>query len=494
MFNLDFFGGVNEIGGNKILLHHDDSKYFLDFGMSFSQANKYFSEFLQPRKTNGVLDFIEFGLLPKMKGIYREDYMKHSGLPYDRQPGVDGVFLSHAHMDHSAYINHLRYDIPIYLSEETYLILKLIEDTSRVSFTDLINLKTDFQLTPRKRMDGYKRLPRNHCQKKRKIKMMKPYKYYEVGDLKVKMVPVDHSLPGANAYLVETDDNSLVYTGDFRFHGRKPKLSQKLVKACQKLNPHIMICEGTRMLDSDSVSEKDVQQIISTKIRDYKGFVAINYPIRDLDRLLTFYNIAQEVGRELVVNLKQAYMLNLFKGKGYPDISDVAIYVPRKGWGLIDNESYAFYQDQWICSPKIDEYQIHFDYNRWERDLLNQENTINYTHIRENPAQYLFRCDFFELKELIDIKPEKGLYIRSMTEPFDEETFIDYKKVLNWLEHFNLKMFQVHASGHASGKEILEMIREINPEKVYPVHTLSSSSFQELEENDIEVIIPPLKK
>lgn len=54
---LAFYGGVQEIGGNKILLEDDDTKVFLDFGMSFSQSGKYFSEFLQPRKCNCIIDF-----------------------------------------------------------------------------------------------------------------------------------------------------------------------------------------------------------------------------------------------------------------------------------------------------------------------------------------------------------------------------------------------------------------------------------------------------
>ena len=41
MTSLTFYGGVNEIGGNKILLEDKDAKVFLDFGMSFGQANKY---------------------------------------------------------------------------------------------------------------------------------------------------------------------------------------------------------------------------------------------------------------------------------------------------------------------------------------------------------------------------------------------------------------------------------------------------------------------
>ena len=66
-----FYGGVNEIGGNKILLEDRDTRVFLDFGMSFSLANQYFDEFMQPRKCNGILDLLEFGLLPDLKGLYR---------------------------------------------------------------------------------------------------------------------------------------------------------------------------------------------------------------------------------------------------------------------------------------------------------------------------------------------------------------------------------------------------------------------------------------
>jgi len=81
MTSLTFYGGVNEIGGNKILVEDRGSRIFLDFGMSFKIAIRYYSEFLQPRKCNGILDFIEFGLLPKIKGIYRNDFLEHCGLP-----------------------------------------------------------------------------------------------------------------------------------------------------------------------------------------------------------------------------------------------------------------------------------------------------------------------------------------------------------------------------------------------------------------------------
>ena len=38
MTSLTFYGGVNEIGGNKILLEDKGTKIFLDFGMQMGKA------------------------------------------------------------------------------------------------------------------------------------------------------------------------------------------------------------------------------------------------------------------------------------------------------------------------------------------------------------------------------------------------------------------------------------------------------------------------
>ena len=49
MTSLTFYGGVNEIGGNKILLQDKDTKIFLDFGKGFTGLGNYFEQFLAPR-------------------------------------------------------------------------------------------------------------------------------------------------------------------------------------------------------------------------------------------------------------------------------------------------------------------------------------------------------------------------------------------------------------------------------------------------------------
>lgn len=63
---LTFFGGVDEIGGNKILLEDKGTKVLVDFGQSFSFGAGFFAGWLQLRGIN-VGDYLQFGLLPSEK-------------------------------------------------------------------------------------------------------------------------------------------------------------------------------------------------------------------------------------------------------------------------------------------------------------------------------------------------------------------------------------------------------------------------------------------
>lgn len=492
MSTINFYGAVNEIGGNKILVKGSESSFFYDFGMGFSRANQYLSEFLQPRKSNGIIDFVEMGFLPCIKGIYREDYLKHVGLSYEDEPSVDGVLISHSHVDHVSYIHHLREDIPIYLNEQSFLILKALENTGVTTFAEYLHLKKSFYIKPSEK-GGFKRTTEKID---RDIRIIKPYKKFIIGDFSIKSAPVDHSLPGATGYIAENDEETIVYTGDLRFHGRQPELTEKFVQEAKKSEPTAMITEGTRINRHDNITEFEIEQNAVEKISNSEGLIVVNFPVRDLDRLTTFYKAAQDTDRHLVVSLKQAYILNLFTGQGYPEIEDVMIYQPRKGWGLIGDDRFACIDDEWICTSELDPKQVERDYKLWERDYLKCDNTINAKNLQETPEDYVFRCDFFELKELIDIKPEKGIYIKSSTEPFDEQMEIDAQKVQLWLDHFNLKLEKqgFHASGHANGTELLNMIREIQPEKLYPVHTDHVESFDILKDEGIDVIQPELSK
>ena len=98
---ITFFGGVDEIGGNKILIEDKGTKIFLDFGQSFAFGSEYFTGWLSPRAINGMDDYFEFGLLPMIPGLYAEAQLTSTDLTY-QEPDIGAIFLSHAHFDHVA--------------------------------------------------------------------------------------------------------------------------------------------------------------------------------------------------------------------------------------------------------------------------------------------------------------------------------------------------------------------------------------------------------
>ena len=84
MTSLTFYGGVNEIGGNKILLEDKGTKIFLDFGQSFTFGEEYFTSWLQPRGLNGLGDYFEFNLLPKLRGLCSKGMLAHEKAIYKK--------------------------------------------------------------------------------------------------------------------------------------------------------------------------------------------------------------------------------------------------------------------------------------------------------------------------------------------------------------------------------------------------------------------------
>jgi serine/threonine protein kinase len=79
-----------------------------------SKVNQYFAEFVNPRTCNGMGDLFEFELLPRIYGLYRRDYAKHMGFGGNEETEYDAVLITHAHIDHCAYIHYIRPEIPVY--------------------------------------------------------------------------------------------------------------------------------------------------------------------------------------------------------------------------------------------------------------------------------------------------------------------------------------------------------------------------------------------
>jgi len=435
MVSLTFYGGVDEIGGNKVLLEDGDARVFLDFGQSFTLGCDFFTGWLSPRAINGLGDYFEFGLLPKLKGLYAKEQLLFTDVPYE-EPRFDAVFLSHAHFDHVNHIQFLDPHIPVYLGAGTKLFLEAMEETS-----------------------GFYSYGEHRYQTFRTGDKIK------VGDLVVEPVHVDHSIPAAYGFIVHTSEGAVVYTGDLRLHGPRKDLTEDFLEKARGCEPTALISEGTRMIEKDTrknYSEQEVRDQADVLVSETSSMVFVTHYSRDMDRFRTFYQVAKKNDRKLVISPKTAYLLSKLlddERLNLPDPikdEDILVYYRRKKSGGFEEA----------------------DYYIWEREFMDK--MVNHDFVHKNQSDLMMNLDFYHFTELIDIKPASGShFIHSMSEPFSEEDLED-QVMQNWLNHFKMKLHQLHSSGHLNKKQLTTLINEINPRKVFPIHTQNQHLFKKL--------------
>jgi ribonuclease J len=512
MSSLTFYGGVNEIGGNKILLEDGDTRIFLDFGMSFDKKGDFYEEFLQARTNNGLKDLMELGMVPKIDGIYREDLLKIDGtsdiikelgcddyslwisdvksyddvIKAEGKPFVQGVLISHGHLDHFQYISLLDENIPIYCSEITKIIIEVTEEIGKTGFeNEFISVKKRALSTLTSSKAYFPGAPTIRTEAaKRTYKTLQEHQ--KIGDIDVRTFPVDHSVPGGMAFLLTTSHGkTIVYSGDLRFHGPRGNLTEDFENSLKGSRPDALIIEGTRIDEDTPDSESDVGRECIELVSKAKGLAMVGFAWKDIARYQTMKEVARETGRILVISPKLAYIINKLKhveGLGLQDISseqNVKVYLKRKGSMLYSKGDYvktkydAGYTVDWDIKDPATISLEHFT------------NGIKAYEVKQNPSKYLIHLDFYDFNELIDLSPpQDSIYIRASSEPFNMEMELDEKRLKHWLQHFNInapeyKPFYIHASGHASGLEIKQLIHDINPKIVYPIHTKHAQMFAE---------------
>ena len=408
-----FYGGVGEIGGNKILVEDRGTRIMLDFGMSYSDRRRFFADpILSPGDER---DLLEFGILPNVKGIYEFE---------DSTPSLDAVFLSHAHGDHWGYISFLKRAIPVHCGETCARILESIASTRVRHFeSDIRGL---------------------HFEPFRTCKALK------VGSIEVTPCHVDHSIPGAYGFAVRTSKGTLAYTADFRVHGTKPQLTNDFLNLAAKSDPEILLAEGTNILGGEVTSEAEVAAKLNYLIANTNNLALANFSNVDVDRIRTFFEVARQNDRVLAISLKQAYLLNQLA-------SDPNLKLPNtlgKGDGIaVFRRGKKRYYD-------------------WEEEVMEKARTIDSDELRQDQEKFVVAFSMPDFKELVDIRPNAGsVFVLSTSEPFNEEQEFEFERLRNWLDHFGLPMYHVHCSGHIMPSELKASIEQIKPRKLFPIHT-----------------------
>jgi ribonuclease J len=499
--------GNDTVGGTKYLVQADGLSWMLDFGTNYHKLSRYYEEYLIPRANQGILDLVTMGIIPDARGLYRDDVMLPDlDLRGPEVGSIDAVLITHAHLDHAGAVGLLRPEIPTVTNALTAATLKAIQDCggsdwgllysashevtesrgSPLLVTGGPKVQRDLVVADGGWSKGFEEFWRASRWKTKDLEGGELRK--NLGDLRCRAFPIDHSVKGALGFLLDTPQGRLVYPGDVRMHGLNARYTRDFLEAARSPRPYVLFMEGTNIDKSDTeiATEEDVRRNVNALLSGMAGDFAIaDFGARNIERLEIFAAAAAEHGRRLVVTPKDAYLLHAMH------TVDPAVPVPGDRLCVFDSPT---------SGKGIVEEFVFENFG---------DAAVKASTIRQSPGDYLVAFSFFDMKHLVALRPDGGHYIYSSSEAFSEEQEIDFRRLREWLNKFGIQWYGLefdseghvhvpsgsaglHASGHAPARDLEKIIRTINPEVIVPLHTGSPEAFEQRFGGDFEVVLPPL--
>lgn len=367
-------------------------------------------------KEKNMDELLEKNLVSYVDGLYDPKSFKKTRKINNHGFKYQAAFISHVHLDHTSVVNFIDPEVPVFASEDTVKVL------------EAVSIDNDFVFPFTKDQES---LGRNL----RKIEKVSYNETVEIGKIKVTFIPVDHDAYGACGFLIETPNLRMGYTGDIRIHGFRPELTKKFIKTVRDCD--LLITEGVsfsfnKLYEDDGKTlreEKVVGDFVNTIRENKDRQISFNYYPTNFERIESIYKNISGI-RKLVLTSFGAYLLK--------KVSNLDVYYYK-----INDKNYGL-------DPSLE---------------------ISLEDILKNREDYLFQMDVKKYN-LISKLHEGGLYIHSDAEPLGE--YIPFYKVfINNLERKNIEFKKIATSGHAPTRDLYEIIKEINPKLLAPIHSFN---------------------
>ena len=418
--------GTKEIGGSCVAVSTETTRIIIDVGLPLvNQDREPFDRKSIKGKT--VEQLVAEKAIPPVPGLFIADDV-------DRP---DAILLSHAHLDHVGLLEHTPSGVPVYATA----------GTSKMMLAGSV-------------FAGQQSLDR---ERHRQIYSGQPFR---IGDIEITALPVDHSCFGAVAFLVKAGGKTILYSGDLRWHGRKPGMIRSLVEKVEPLKIDALIMEGTHFGSKRPPrrTEYDLESEIAEHIKSAPGLVLASFSPIDVDRLVTYFKASVRSGRTFVADAYTAFVMHLVHKE-------------------INN----------FPSPSTaDQMKVYFNKSFQRRKIAKIEglfagNQIQMTDIMSNRAKHVlcFRPSNLRL-DFAGVLPELSKVLYSYWHGYLDKP--DWQTVQTHVVEQNGDFVPAHTSGHIYIEDIKQFVTSIDAKCVIPIHTFSSSEFVSRFSNAVELV------
>lgn len=420
--------GAHEIGGSCVEVSVPGGRLVLDLGMPLVKKGKPTERFeLKEFAALSGPELVQAGVLPPVAGLYAWD--KDS-------PPVDGLVISHAHLDHWGFLRYVRPGIPVFASEGT----RILMEVSAIFLPG--------------------------AQKPPSVTVLQKWKPTRIGAFTVTGHLVDHSAPDALALEVEAGGSKLFYSGDLRAHGRKGKLFENMVRRPPR-EVDCLLLEGT-MMDRGP-------QRFETEEAVEEGFwewckkplpVVVFCSSQNIDRLCSAYRAAIRSGRQLVMDLYTAFVLDRLR-----------VLSDRLPQYDAANIRVMYWHSHASVIADAGHQQFLFDVVR---------SRIRIPEIAAAPERFLVLARANRLFTILGNQlpaPQKAVLVWSMWEKY----LTGKDSVSRFAAKHGLEIQHIHTSGHATVDDLRRLVKAVDPMTVVPIHTFSPEKYHGISDRVVQV-------